>query len=284
MAMGDMILSDGYDNRLKLVTEQRNSTMLGSTHWNRVLLQLQGPSMSTASTARDLFLHETRMAYHCPGLRDPAVFNTWIGAPIGLKVLDSPLGNILSKNHSTYDPGYIRGSSTARAVRTPRHRRPQQPNYIPPRPAQPVTPHYDPQPPAVCIRCYSNPVRFLRQVQQDGLRNITPPHFEHGNDAYWGNSVNGFNHDTRTPPPWNGGEYPPYGHFGQGGINQTGFPFMAEPLSNFPTNLSHPFPGTSAAPGNQGVYPVWMLSDCGVVYEAQDELRLTIVFKKVPFA
>ncbi|KAH9027598.1 hypothetical protein EDB85DRAFT_104853 [Lactarius pseudohatsudake] len=175
------------------------------------------------------------------------------------------------QNYSTYDPGYVRGSSTARAVRTPRHRRPQQPNYIPPRPVQPVTPHYDPQPPT-----------------QDGLRNIAPAQFEHGNEAYWGNSVNGFNYDTRAPPPWNGSEYPPphfqYGHFEQGGIDQTGFPFMAEPLSNFPANLSHPFPGTSAAPGNQGVSPVWMLSDCGVVYEAQDELRLTIVFKKVPFA
>ncbi|KAH9066357.1 hypothetical protein EDB87DRAFT_1819492 [Lactarius vividus] len=208
-----------------------------------------------------------------------------------------------TRNHSTYDPGYVRGSSTDRAVRTPLHRGPQRPNYIPPRPAQPVTPHYDPRPPTVSIRYYPSLARFLRIVRQDGLRNVTPSQFEHGNDAYWGNY-----YDTRAPPPWNGGEYPlvsmpnisskaafrsylhpskpqfQYGHLGQGGINQTGFPFMGEPLSNFPTNLSHPFPGTSAEPGNQGVSPVWTLIDCGVVYEAQDELRLTIVFKKVPFA
>ncbi|KAH9180849.1 hypothetical protein EDB89DRAFT_70136 [Lactarius sanguifluus] len=179
----------------------------------------------------------------------------------------------------TYDPGYVRGSSTARAMRSPRHCRPQQPNYIPPRPAQPMTPHYDPQPPT-----------------QDGFRNITPMQFGRGNDAccQWGNPVNGFNYDTTgtfgigAPPPWNGSEYPPpqshYEQFGQGGINHTGFPFAAEPLPNFSMNPPHPFPGTSAAPNNQGASPVWILSGCGVAYEGQDELRLTIVFKKVPSA
>ncbi|KAI9446156.1 hypothetical protein H4582DRAFT_2124719 [Lactarius indigo] len=180
-----------------------------------------------------------------------------------------------TQDYSTYGPGYVRASSTARAVRGRWHRRPQQPNYMPPPPAQPVTPRYDPQP-----------------LNQDGFRNTTPAQFGSGNDANWGNPVNGFNYDmTETfgigaPPPWNGGGYPPqqfqYGQFGQGGINHTGLPFIAEPLSGLPTNLSLPFPGTSAALGNQGALPLWELSNCRVAYEAQDELHLTIVFKKVP--
>ncbi|KAI9446161.1 hypothetical protein H4582DRAFT_535199 [Lactarius indigo] len=139
-------------------------------------------------------------------------------------------------------PGYPRGSSSTRAMRSARRRRLQQPNYISPRPAQPaVTSYYDPQPPT-----------------QDGFRNITPVQFGRGNEAYWENPANSFNYNTTgsfgigAPPPWNGGEYPlpqvQYGHFGQGGINHTGFPFVAEPLSSFATNPSHPFPGTSAAP------------------------------------
>jgi len=191
---------------------------------------------------------------------------------------------------------------------------PEQPNYIPPRHSQPpVTPYYNSQPLTVCIRDYSSLSHLLQQAQQDGFRNITSAQFERGHDTYQGNSMNDFNYDTTetlrigAPPPWNGGEYAPvsmpyisskavshsyfhslkpqfpYGHFGQGGINHTGLPFVAEPLSNFATNLSHPFPGTSAAPSNQGTSPIWKLSNCWVGYEAQDELHLTIVFRKVPF-
>ncbi|KAH9066360.1 hypothetical protein EDB87DRAFT_1590756 [Lactarius vividus] len=181
-----------------------------------------------------------------------------------------------AQDYSTYDSGYVRGPSAARAVRSPWYGRPEQPNYITPRPSQPVTPRYDPQP------------------LTDGFRTTTPAQFRHGNDPYRGDSVNGFNYDTTrpfgvgAPPPWNGGDYPPpqfqYGHFEQGGIHHTEFPFVSEPLSNFPTNPSHPFPGTSAAQNNRGASPVWKLSDCGVVSEAQDELRLTLVFKRVPSA
>lgn len=179
-----------------------------------------------------------------------------------------------AQNHLAHDSVYARGPSTARVVGSPQHRIPvlDQPNYTP----QPsMTPHYGPQP-----------------LIQDGFRNIAPTQFGRGNSTYWGNSMNGFNYDTtgtfgiRAPPPWSGGEYPPpqfpYGQFGQDGIDHTGFPFVAEPLSNFATNPSHSFPGTSAAPSNQGASPVWRLSDCWVAYEVQDELHLTIVFRKVP--
>lgn len=73
---------------------------------------------------------------------------------------------------------------------------------------------------------------------------------------------------------------PPYGDYGQGGINHAGFPVVAEQVLNF----SHPFPGTSAPQSSQGPIPVWQLFNCWVNYEAQGELHLTIVFKKVPFA
>ena len=135
-----------------------------------------------------------------------------------------------------------------------------------------------------------------------------------GNDADWGNSVNSFSHTpavplgTGAPPPWRSGEYvpvnmlhtrskvsfrlcfrmmkpyPPYGHFGQGGINNTGFPVVAEPASNRnnPMNFSHPFSGTSAPQNNQGAIPVWQLSHCWVNHQTQGELHLTIVFRKYP--
>ncbi|KAH9066363.1 hypothetical protein EDB87DRAFT_713249 [Lactarius vividus] len=177
-----------------------------------------------------------------------------------------------TQNHSTHS-GNARGSSNARVVRSPWYQRQEQPNYTP----QPVIPHYDPRP-----------------LTQDGFRNTTPMQFGRGDDTYWGNSAHGFNYDTTgtfgigAPPPWNGGEYPPpqfqYGHFGQGGTNHTGFPFVAEPSSSLATNPSHPFLGTSAAQNNRGASPAWNLSDCWVAYEVQDELHLTIVFRRVPFS
>jgi hypothetical protein len=75
--------------------------------------------------------------------------------------------------------------------------------------------------------------------------------------------------------------YPPYGHFGQGGVNNTGFPVVAEPASNNAMNFSHPFTGTSA-PQSQGAIPVWQLSHCWVNHETEGELHLTIVFRKFP--
>jgi len=165
----------------------------------------------------------------------------------------------------TYHSGYVRGPgpSTARV-----------PDNIPPRYAQPLTPHYD------------------SQRTQDGFRNPTPPRFQRGDDAYsgWGNATNGLNYHmtetlrTEAPPPRNGGECAPYGHFGQGGINHTGFPFVAEPPLSLETNIPHPFPGTGAAPSNQGPSPVWKVYNYWVDYEAQDELRLTVVIRKGPFA
>jgi hypothetical protein len=135
-----------------------------------------------------------------------------------------------------------------------------------------------------------------------------------GNDGYWGTSVNGFSRTSTDPlgtgahPPWRNGEdvpvnmihisskgpacsrfhlmkpYPPYGNLGQGGINHTGFPVVAEQVSNYAMNFSHPFPGTSAPQSSQGPIPVWQIFNCWVNYEAQGELHLTIVFRKVPFA
>jgi hypothetical protein len=136
-----------------------------------------------------------------------------------------------------------------------------------------------------------------------------------GNDPYRENSVNGSSFSrtsadllgTGTPPgpPWRSGEYVPvnmlyisskvaicssfhlmkqYFPYGQGGINHSGFPVVTEQVSNA-MNFSHPFPGTSAPQNNQGATPVWQLSDLNWVnYEAQGELHLTIVFRKVPFA
>ena len=136
-----------------------------------------------------------------------------------------------------------------------------------------------------------------------------------GYDAHRENSVNEFSRTSTfslgigASPPWHSGKYVPvtitcissnaavcspfhlikqyfpYGHFGQGGINHTGSPVPTEQVSNNVMNISHPFPGTSALQGIQGATPVWQLSDLNWVnYEAEGELHLTIVFRKVPFA
>jgi hypothetical protein len=125
-----------------------------------------------------------------------------------------------------------------------------------------------------------------------------------------GNSITSSNYDmTETfrvdaPPSRNGGEYVPvsilcistqavasyihslklqfqYGNVEHGSsTNHAGVPFVAEPLSNLTTNVSHSFPGTSAGPSHQRVSPVWNISNCWVSYETQDELHFTIVFRK----
>jgi hypothetical protein len=135
------------------------------------------------------------------------------------------------------------------------------------------------------------------------------------NDAYRGSSVNGFSRFPTDPlgtgayPPWRSGEdipvnslslsskmaicssfhlmkqYFPYGHFAQGGSTHTGFPVITEQIPNNAMNFPHSLPGTSTRQSNQGETPVWQLSNLNWVnHEAQGELHLTIVFRKVPFA
>lgn len=175
-----------------------------------------------------------------------------------------------TQDRQTYtNQGYVRRSSPARAPHPT-------PFGFTPR----MEPHHDSQP------HYHNHQGIFRDTistQPGG-----------GNDPYWGNSVNSFSRTstdslgTGAPPPWRSGEfappYPPYGHFGPGGINNAGFPVIAEQMSNYAMNFSHPLPGTGAPQSNQGAIPVWQLCNCWINYETQGELHLTIVFRKVPFA
>jgi hypothetical protein len=74
-------------------------------------------------------------------------------------------------------------------------------------------------------------------------------------------------------------------NLGQGG------PIYAQPGYDFAANQPHGqtsfsplLPGPLAAPSNQGAFPVWCLFNSWVNYAAEDELHVTIVFRRIPSA
>jgi hypothetical protein len=221
------------------------------------------------------------------------------------------------QNYLTYHSGYVCGPSTARVGRsssshwhgtlTASRNSPATSLPVMPNRRHRTTIH-NPLPYASEITLV---LRVSYDVQQDGFRSMTPTRFQRGHNTNWGNSMNGLNSEAAEPlridpPPLNGGEYTPvsdplsfkvvprsyfhslkpqsqYGYFGPVGIDNTGSPFVTEPLSNPGTHVPRAFPVTSAPPSYQGASPVWRLYNSWVVYETQDELHLTIVFRKVPF-
>ena len=50
------------------------------------------------------------------------------------------------------------------------------------------------------------------------------------------------------------------------------------------TSFSPPLSGAHAVPNNQGASPVWCLSNSWVNYAVEDELHVTIAFRKIPSA
>ncbi|KAI0247949.1 hypothetical protein BJV78DRAFT_859112 [Lactifluus subvellereus] len=117
-----------------------------------------------------------------------------------------------------------------------------------------------------------------------------------GNDAHGASSIlePRFNYATAdssgtgAPTPLHYGQYAmlnaQYGHFGQGTTNYAGSTFTAEQLPDHATNVAYFHPGEYAAPNNGGAPPVWQLFNCWVGYADQDEIHLTIVFRRIPFA
>lgn len=76
-----------------------------------------------------------------------------------------------------------------------------------------------------------------------------------------------------------------YDNSGQGGPSnaQAGYGFAANQphgQTPFPPLLS----GAHAVPNNQGAFPVWCLFNSWVTYAEQDELHVTIAFKRIPSA
>ena len=73
-----------------------------------------------------------------------------------------------------------------------------------------------------------------------------------------------------------------YSNVGQGGTNYgSQYDFTAnqfpDPTVPFPYILS----GAYTAPNNQGAFPVWHLHNVWVSYVVEDELHVTIAFKRI---
>jgi hypothetical protein len=76
------------------------------------------------------------------------------------------------------------------------------------------------------------------------------------------------------------------GYFGQGAPNNAGYMSVINQFPGHPINVAQLLPGAyrNAAPNNDRAPQVWQLFDCWVPYAEQDELHLTIVFKRIPSA
>ncbi|KAH9963380.1 hypothetical protein BGW80DRAFT_852887 [Lactifluus volemus] len=76
------------------------------------------------------------------------------------------------------------------------------------------------------------------------------------------------------------------GYFGQGAPNDAGYMSVINQFPGHPINVAQLLPGAyrNAAPNNDRAPQVWQLFDCWVPYAEQDELHLTIVFKRIPSA
>jgi hypothetical protein len=156
----------------------------------------------------------------------------------------------------------------------------------------------------------------LKSLQQGIFRDPAPAPLGagRGNDAYGASWIleNGFNYamadslGTGTPLPLRYGQYTMVsmfyiksrfdsssffhimkpnaqrGHFGQGPTNYAGYTFPAEQFPGHPMNLGDSPLGANAASNNEGASSVWRLFNCWVGYAEEDELHLTIVFKRIP--
>lgn len=65
--------------------------------------------------------------------------------------------------------------------------------------------------------------------------------------------------------------------------NYSGAHFAVDPTPNHTMQLPPFFPGADAVPNNQGTFPIWRLNNCWVSYAEQDELHVTISFRKIAF-
>jgi hypothetical protein len=77
-----------------------------------------------------------------------------------------------------------------------------------------------------------------------------------------------------------------YGSAGQAEVNYAGRQPAIDQLSRRTMNFS-PLPGPAGeytVPNNQEAAPLWCLGNCWISYVSEDELHLTIAFKKNPFA
>ncbi|KAI0247952.1 hypothetical protein BJV78DRAFT_859819 [Lactifluus subvellereus] len=183
------------------------------------------------------------------------------------------------RDNFPYISGYPQGLSPARI-----------PNTIPPsfqvQVSQPMVPLYDAQ---------SHTGTFIDPTS-------VPPRAGHCNGPYAGSLTlgHGLNYNTTANLNYSslgtGSESPPlyrdqhtmpsvlHDYFGQGASNDAGHTFAAEQFPSYPMNFPHFLPRAYTTPNNESASPVWRLFNCWVGYEEQDELHLTIVFKRIPRA
>ena len=74
-----------------------------------------------------------------------------------------------------------------------------------------------------------------------------------------------------------------HGNLTQYENNQSEAHFAVDPTPNHTMQFPPLPPDASAAPNNQGTFPVWRLNNCWISYAEQDELHVTISLRKIPF-
>jgi len=134
-------------------------------------------------------------------------------------------------------------------------------------------------------------------TQQGSTWSTTGPETGHRSDAlpihhpYGRDLTPGYELNYSMAGPWEApaprSEYTmpfvQYDNLGQGGPSyaQPGYDFAAN-QPHGQTSFSPLLSGAHAAPNNQGAFPVWYLSNSWVNYAVQDELHVTIAFKRIP--
>ena len=72
-----------------------------------------------------------------------------------------------------------------------------------------------------------------------------------------------------------------YGNVGEGQTNHgSQYNFTANQFPDFAVPFPH-LPWAYTAPNNQGAFPVWRLHNVWVSYAVQDELHVTIAFRRI---
>jgi hypothetical protein len=73
-----------------------------------------------------------------------------------------------------------------------------------------------------------------------------------------------------------------YDNVGQGETNHAGYDFAANPFLGNTMSFSPLLFEAYTAPNNQGTFPVWRLLYGWVSYAVEDELHVTISFRRIP--
>lgn len=145
------------------------------------------------------------------------------------------------------------------------------------------------------VASYHNAQFYSSGIYSDPIP--VPTGYGQGNDPYGEGSIRQHESNyaalpagswgtTAPQPQYHGGYTMPssqHGSLTQYENNYSGAHFAVDPTPNHTMQLPPFFPGADAVPNNQGTFPIWRLNNCWVSYAEQDELHVTISFRKIAF-